>query len=477
MGVSIPPVRPDASTVRDANLLPRRQEDIATRARRAIQGARDAGLTGQDLQDVIAAWDAKIKRVNMNEAAQQPESPLGLAIAKTLAAPLAGVPGGRLAMSAARGLTDPDTPFAERQRQVNEEATEDLGSMGLGLAGSVVSAGAMPTMTGVKAGALFGGAEGVLSNSPDMSLMERGGRGLVGAGLGAATGGLADFLVRAGRVARATPRDVYANQLVDQRRMTTQPLYDIAEAEGQIWANSPGIGQPGSFSAPDLQNMIARLRNSRQYAGATDDVILNAAKRELNASRRGALEVADNSPDFNPGAAFKAEEANLAKQEMLQDADVMMPTLRKADAEFARQTDRINAFNEGDDAMSRVLNRKQVSAEMLPLQGEDAFVRRVGQMTQEELPEAAQGVLGATRGQVRWNPQFGFTGNVINPFVSVSRAKKFLNPIDAAMGNTTPSNLRDALMASAMYAVPEDGEGLRRGVSRLGDAVRRRTAP
>ena len=101
-GIRPEPVRPDVSATPGARVRPRQAEDIATTARFAIQGAKDAGLTGQDLQDIIAAWDRKIQRVNLTESAQLAQNPAlqaGLETAETVAA---GIPGAKLAMSAAR---------------------------------------------------------------------------------------------------------------------------------------------------------------------------------------------------------------------------------------------------------------------------------------------------------------------------------------------------------------------------------------
>lgn len=459
MGVSIPPVRPDASTVRGVRAQPQQSEDIARRARLAIQGARDAGLSPEEVQQVIAAWDRKIKAVNMDEAAQLPQNPKAKAILEAGETLASGVPGARLAMSAARTLTDRETPFADIQRQVNAETSDvPVASLGARILGGGLAAGALPIMSGAKAGALIGGSDQLLSNAPEMTPLQRAFATAGGAAVGGAMGGLTDYAVRAGRVYRAPNADEYANILRDQRRDATEGLYNLARMEGQMWSQAPGTGAPGSFSAPDIEPLIQRLKGSRQFANATDDEILNEAKRILSRQNQAAMEVADASPNYLPDPTFKAREAALAKAEMMQDADVMMPSLRLADEEFARQSDRIRAFNEAGDAMGRRLERKRVPFEKLPVEGDDAFLRQIPKMSPDELREAGRGVLSATKRMVGVNPQFGVAANVFYPFVAMHRAGKFINPIDKAFGNAAPTNLRDAILGSMTGGIPEGAE-------------------
>lgn len=267
-GIRPEPVRPDVSATPGARVRPRQAEDIATTARFAIQGAKDAGLTGQDLQDIIAAWDRKIQRVNLTESAQLAQNPAlqaGLETAETVAA---GIPGAKLAMSAARGLTDPDTPFAERQRQVNAETSDVPVASFVGrMAGGMLTAPIMPA-SGIRAGAAFGGADQLLHNDPELGAGVGGRlmRGAAGAALGAGAGAIGQSLQNASR-AYAAPRmaegqslaEVLGNAATGRGRPIVdalKPIQDQLDADRRI-ADDFFYGQAASEGSQSADNLAS----------------------------------------------------------------------------------------------------------------------------------------------------------------------------------------------------------------------------
>lgn len=298
-----PPIAADGSAVRGVRLAPRQPEDIATKARFAIQGARDAGLTGQDLLDIIAAWDRKIQQVNLTESAQLAANPglqAGLETAETVAA---GLPGMKLAMSAARGLTDPETPFADRQRQVNAETSDVPVASFLGrTAGSMLTAPLLPA-SAIRAGAGFGAADQFLHNDPELGA-GLGGR-IVRAGAGAVGGAVAGAVgqsVQNGARAYAAPRmaegqtlrDVLASMATGKGRPIVdglKPMQDALDADRRVadeffygQAAREGRQSADNLAAAQAAAMQQNEANSRELARARLAAALENSDRE--AARR-----------------------------------------------------------------------------------------------------------------------------------------------------------------------------------------------
>lgn len=154
---------------------------------------------------------------------------------ETLETPLAGVPGGALLMSGARKLTSPSQSFASTQADVNR-ATSDVpyaSAIGRGI-GGIASLGAVPA-SGLKAGALLGGADQLLNNDPNSGAGARLARAGGGALVGGALGGLTDAALTGVRSALAPNASKAITDLQAARSAADQssigPSY--ATAEGQ----------------------------------------------------------------------------------------------------------------------------------------------------------------------------------------------------------------------------------------------------
>lgn len=182
----------------------------------------------------------KLRRdiANKNEAeqAQIPDHPLATAGLEALETPLAGVPGGQGAMSIARRLTSRG-PLAEDQNAVNAETSGGgfAGTLGRGI-GGLASSAVLPA-SGLKAGAILGGADQLLNNDPTSGVAGRLARGAGGALVGGAIGGAADRLLTAGRSALVPSATKQTLALQDARTAANQaldkPSYATAAEQGK----------------------------------------------------------------------------------------------------------------------------------------------------------------------------------------------------------------------------------------------------
>lgn len=158
------------------------------------------------------------------------------AVLETLETPLAGVPGGALAMSAARKLVDPSQSFASTQADVNRATSDTPASiLGRGI-GAVATGGVLPA-SGLKAGAILGGADQALNNDPNSGLLNRALRAPVGALVGGGLGAATDRVLNAGRALFTPSATNQVLALQDARtaanKSLDQPSYATAADQGK----------------------------------------------------------------------------------------------------------------------------------------------------------------------------------------------------------------------------------------------------
>ena len=202
--------------------------------------------------DPMAKWHADFKSgklqrdvTNANEAdaATIPDYPRLAAVAEAAQTPMAGLPGGALALSALRKTEGDTRPFAEIQGDVNRETSDVPYASALGRSvGGMASIGALPGATGLKAGAMLGGADQIANNDPHSGAVARIVRGVGGAAVGGALGGLTDAAITGTRALMA-PGASEAVQAAQGARSeanasTIGPSYKTAEDQaGRYYGN------------------------------------------------------------------------------------------------------------------------------------------------------------------------------------------------------------------------------------------------
>lgn len=317
-----PPVRPEMAP-RDITRTPAivlRQPDVAEEATRMLRAARQAGATKEQMDWLIRHWDNEIGKVNDAETASIPERPMVRAVGEALQTPAAGVPGGRLAMSGARALTDGSKPFSEHQRDINAETSDIPVASFLGrMAGGFAAGAPMARMGGISGGATFGAADQFLHNDPDLgtSLGGRAGRAVVGAGVGAGMGALVQSGVNLARAKSNGPLYNQLKQLEDEQSALDNATYGIARDEGRQFqvnlddARSAAMGQNVQNAAElSRARLAAALENSeREQARAFNQTIQTAPQpkptlREALEQRRETMAEVARRSDTQRGSRW-----------------------------------------------------------------------------------------------------------------------------------------------------------------------------
>lgn len=398
----------------------------------------------------------------------------GLETAATVAR---GFPGGRLAQ---QGMAQLGGSSPEEARAALDAATTDqglasvagqmagagpMGAAGRGvmtMAGRAVPAANSLAMaladaigrSGAKSGAVGGFVDQMLTGD-EAGLGERAARGTLAAALGAGLGGVAERGIDLVRQWRTPAPDVMKPALLERARASARPLYKQAEQEGMAWAASPGVGAPGSFAAPDIEPLIATIKAERQFAGATDDAVLREAYRRMSRAQRQLGKQVQSSDDPWPAdVEARRAQIGLQKEEVLQDADVMMPSFRKANEAMAKGMQNVKAFEQGVDATQRLVNKSLVPGPKLEKKGRQAFLESIKKMPPEQAEAAKAGVMGRSFEMMGPNIHVTQGFGLVPTLAALHRTRQFIRPLDAATGTTAPKTLRDALLAGYVGGTP-----------------------
>lgn len=316
------PVRPEMAP-RDVTRTPAivpRTPDVAEEATRMLRAARQAGASKEQMDWLVRHWDNEIGKVNDAESAAIPERPMVRAIGEALQTPAAGVPGGRLAMSGARALTDTSKPFAEHQRDINAETSDIPYASFMGrMAGGMAAGAPLARLGGISGGAAYGAADQFLHNDPDMgtSLAGRAGRAAVGGVIGAGTGAIVQSGVNLVRAKSSGPLYKQLRQLEDEQSALDRATYGIARDEGRQFqidlesAQQAAMGQNVQNSqALARARLAAALENSERQAARDFNQTIQTApqpkptlREALEARRETMAEVARRS-DPQRGSRF-----------------------------------------------------------------------------------------------------------------------------------------------------------------------------
>lgn len=247
----------------------------------------------------------------------------GKAIGEALETPLAGTSGGRLLMSGARKLTNPDQPFADIQRDVNRETSDVpyFSALGRGV-GALAETGGLTKLAGtgiVKAapklarvlatpagqGAVMGGADEALNNDPDSGIGNRALRTVAGAAIGGAAG------------------KVLETAQTGLRAVTGRSLGDAA------------IARRNAMTAADKQNYGNAAREGTDYFTRLNEAQGNAEAanannaRTLESARQEAI--AANAETTRAAEAHNAtRDAMVANASQMTTAPAPHPTVREA---------------------------------------------------------------------------------------------------------------------------------------------------
>lgn len=349
-------------------------------------------------------------------------------VLETLETPLAGVPGGALAMSAARKAVNPSQSLASIQRDVNHGTSDTKASwLGRGI-GGIATQGALPGMTGAGAGAVIGGLDQLLNNDPNSGIGNRALRTVGGTAAGYGIGKVLDAAQTGVRALVSKGGEAAKDAALGARSEATDPLY-AAVKNATPQPLTPEM--TAALQHPDIAPIVERLQTLEQYKGKgpNDPKLLMAVRRNLSdwghqLDKQGAV--------LDPSKANMIRDLQkhigLLKGQFDAAADTQVPGFSKAVQTFADESVPVSAQEQGYDALKRKLSGNLTAwkniGKKTPGALGDFLDRQPAALRPEAGEGAATGVLGATRDAFAG-------GKRVAPFLA---APSLLNTADRAAG-------------------------------------------
>lgn len=293
--------------------------------------------------------------------------------------------------------------------------------------------------------ALQGGVTGAIENLEDVSpegLRQAGEAGLMSAAVAVpAAAGMRGVL--AGVRGATTLRDVIKAKPLDVVRNRMQDDLAAMDAVNFGRVRGEAVG-PATREVSDVLNtqtiapFAQMVRNSEEFAGANDNVILLEAYKRMSEAQRKSARAQEGTAELLAGIAQKGRDIGIAKGRMLQAADPSIPSLRPANAAHATARGEIEVFENTADAIQRIINKRAQRGEKILFDSPEALRRGIAQMTPNEAKVAYQAVLGRTREVMKLsaNPLtgFGVPGAVIRTTIAPSQINPYLRLLEKQAG-------------------------------------------
>lgn len=248
-------------------------------------------------------------------------------IAQAAEAPMAGIPGGKLAMSGLRKLTNPSQDFSQVQRDINTETEpapnanwlERRATDAAKLVGGVAASAVVPGgWSGAQSGAAMAGADQALNNDPDSGLGNRAIRTGAGAVAGKYAGKYIDRGITAVRSMMQPAAATVRLRLLAARASSAKDLYDAAIAEGRGKIAPQAVQE--FLASDDIAPIVQELQSTRVHANTAADApeMLDAVYKYLS-DQAGALrgKLGALTPRFAARGRVAAQDVRGAQNEML----------------------------------------------------------------------------------------------------------------------------------------------------------------
>lgn len=418
-----------------------------------LQRLKDAGAPDDALEAYLAEESAKptqtmtprmrqLKaaeraRLNLNDQEQAAaETPIyGTAALGGLAALARGIPGVEALQAGGRSLLR-GQPYTTALADIRGAEGDNPASSVASFAGSIPAAAAMPGSP-VMGGAIFGGAQGLLGADPN-TMGERVVDTAKGAAAGAASGKLGEWL---GAAVRGLRGGSLGRKALTRKAAMTEAdnaAYGAAATEGAAVTSTPQV-VVDALTAPDIAPYVEAVRGSRAFAGADDATLLREAYKLLSEHQSRLANTMANATDFKAGTSLGNADVSLAKKQLLDAADAIMPSFRDAVAGHAAAAGERESFRAGADAAKRIANGSSVAAKKLETNSPEAFMASIKKMTPAQARAATEGLLA------RLNETMGLTMNPLKGFglpkdaAAVNRLAPYLKALDEQAGNQIPS--------------------------------------
>lgn len=300
------------------------------------------------------------------------------------------------------------------------------------IAGGAVAASTVPGGPALSA-ARYGILSGLLQSDPDADIHQRI-KSAAGSGLlNAITGHVVNAGTTAVRGMFAPSSGAASGAIKSGIKAADEAAYGRAAAEGAMpQPTPPEVHQ--AFSDPDIAPYVEVIRNSRKFKGANDATVLQEAYK-LMSERQGVLGTRVlNASDFKAGSSLENADIGLAKKQLLDASNNIMPSFRGAVQQHAEMAGNRGAFQKVSDAANRVIRGTSVAAKQLDKRSPEAIQSEIAEMT------PGQATAGLTGALSRLHDTYHVSGNPFKLFgagpiaVNASRVAPLVNALDEQVG-------------------------------------------
>lgn len=306
-----------------------------------------------------------------------------------------------------------------------------LAAQGPALAKSAAALALSPA----KAGAVIGAADQALS-ADDMTIESRLARAGMAGAAGGAAGKTLESVLTSGR-AFMTPRvDANVAKRVATMRQADKVNYGKAAREGERTA-AAGMGPVQNESQQVLRSALEReevapfaamVKATKQFADADDATLLRETYKLMSRQQTG---LARRLKEQGFDAKMQLEHDNLAaiKGELLDAADAVMPSFRKAVQSHAKARGGIEAVKLGRKGAQGSIGKTYGGAHP-ETQSPEALRERILKLPPEEQQAAIEGALGRLRETIGIQPNAVSLGGAMTTAIRPARVAPFLRSLN-----------------------------------------------
>lgn len=308
-------------------------------------------------------------------------------------------------------------------------------------------------------GARYGAAQGLLSADPmsnEDRLLKAGKSGAVAAAIAGLVG---DVIPKGARILKAKPRGETA-QLRDTEIANTD-----AANYNPVLQQAKGASHPqatAAFNNPYIKPYVDAARESPSLAGADDATILHETYTRLGTRQRALEAQTEHAASHLAGPEREIKDIELAKRQLLDAAEKLMPGYKKAVEQHAKLAGEYDSFVDAGDQANRIIRKAPVAGKNLLKNSADAFKASIIQKNKAQAEAAREAVLGQLHEKAGdylnakpWRafgiPKVWGAANRISPYLQ-QLDEQISGPANAASGSfRTPANagiLRNALAAA-----------------------------
>lgn len=365
------------------------------------------------------------------------------------------IPGAEMAAAGMRSVVR-GQPYAEALGDIREagQAVNPVVRGGLRFTGGGMAAGAIPGSPAMQ-GAAYGALQGGLTADPGQTGVERGAKAAIGGAVGGAIGKAMDVGGTLLRARRNPGYEKLTERLVQRRSAAVDPLYQQAEREGMQNLSSPLTPELRTLlDEPYVKDIVRELRKNPDLRNlpVNHPKILKEISQGLTDLQSGATAQNSNMAGVvqNTAKALKGQYASAVS-----GARGPMPTMARANQEYAAQSELGDALARGADAMSLSSRSGNAlsSLEALAERGPESLMRYLKTASPEAREFAARGAEAAIQRPIA-------TGGVVgmaNPLRTVQRVSAFdggdlLRRIDQFREPTAGRTLMEFLQSGGIAA-------------------------